>query len=150
MAALPSYRKMAALGFRNARVKMFILTDPPEKDLYNIVKVNGAFADTYFDFADRLTSNALIMLDQIVKYMNKYPTLRLEIAVHSDNTGTPESSNALSEKRAHIFVDYLINRGVNARRLVAKGYGGSKPIASNSNDKDRKLNRRIDFTIIGK
>jgi outer membrane protein OmpA-like peptidoglycan-associated protein len=150
MSALPAYRRMYLLGFKDVKVKMFILTDPSEKELYNLIRINGAFADSYFDFADRLTSNALIMLDQIVKYLNKYPAVRLEIAVHGDNSGTPDSNMALSQKRAQLLVDYLINRGMNARRLVAKGYGGSKPIASNMLEKDRKLNRRIDFTIIGR
>jgi outer membrane protein OmpA-like peptidoglycan-associated protein len=150
MAAFPAYRKMASLGFKDVQVRMFVLTDPPERELYNLVRINGAFADSYFDFADRLTSNAFIMLDQIVKYMNKNPLLRLEIAVHTDNSGNADSNDALSQKRAQLLVDYLVNRGVNSRRLVAKGYGGSKPIASNQLEKDRKLNRRIDFTIIGK
>jgi outer membrane protein OmpA-like peptidoglycan-associated protein len=76
--------------------------------------------------------------------------VRLEIAVHGDNTGTAEGSTTLSQKRSQLLVDYIVNRGINSRRLVAKGYGGSKPIASNMYEKDRKLNRRIDFTIIGK
>lgn len=150
MSALIPYRKMSSLGFKDVRVRMFMLTDPSERELYNLIRINGAFADTYFDFAERLTSNALIMLDQIVKYMNKYPSVRLEIAVHSDSSGTPESSLALSQKRSQLLVDYLVNRGVNIKRLVAKGYGGSKPIASNMLEKDRKLNRRIDFTIISR
>jgi outer membrane protein OmpA-like peptidoglycan-associated protein len=150
MSAFSPYRRMSALGFKDVKVKMFVLTDPSEKELYNLIRINGAFADSYFDFADRLTSNALIMLDQIVKYMNKYPSVRLEIAVHSDNSGSSDSNLALSQKRAQLLVDYLVNRGINTKRLIAKGYGGSKPIASNMLEKDRKLNRRIDFTIIGK
>ena len=82
--------------------------------------------------------------------MNKYPSVRLEIAVHSDNSGLLNTNTALSQKRAQLLVDYLVNRGISSRRLVAKGYGGSKPIAPNMLEKDRKLNRRIDFTIIGK
>jgi outer membrane protein OmpA-like peptidoglycan-associated protein len=150
MSALPGYRRMGSLGFKDSKVKMFLLTDPSERELYNLIRINGAFADSYFDFADRLTSNALIMLDQMVKYMNKFPSVRIELAVHSDNMGSPESNKALSQKRSQILVDYLINRGINSKRLVAKGYGGSKPIASNILEKDRKLNRRIDFTIINK
>ena len=150
MSAYPTYRKMYSLGFKDVRVKMFVLTDASEKELYNLIRINGAFVDSYFDFANRLTSNALIMLDQIVKYMNKYPTVRLELAVHSDASGSPDSNKALSQKRSQLLVDYLINRGISAKRLVAKGYGGSKPIAGNSTEKDRSLNRRIDFTIINK
>jgi outer membrane protein OmpA-like peptidoglycan-associated protein len=88
------------------------------------------------------------MLDQIVKLMNKYPSVRLEVAVHSDNTGSAENSLTLSQLRSRLLVSYLINRGINAKRLLATGFGGSKPIAPNFLEKDRKLNRRIDFVII--
>ncbi len=150
MSTYPGYRKMISLGFPNARIKMFVLTEPSERELHNLIRINGAYADTYFDSSDRLTSNAFIMLDQIVKLMNKYPALRLEVAVHSDNLGPAPVSLALSQKRAKLLVDYLITRGISARRLVATGFGGSKPIASNILEKDRKLNRRIDFIIISK
>jgi outer membrane protein OmpA-like peptidoglycan-associated protein len=68
--------------------------------------------------------------------------------VHSDNVGSPEASLALSQSRAQLLVSYLVSRGINSRRLEATGFGGSKPITSNILEKDRKLNRRIDFIII--
>ncbi len=148
MATYPAFTKMVSLGFTDARIRMDVLTEPEEKELHNLIRINGAFADTYFDYADRLTSNAFIMLDQIVKLMNKYPSLRLEVAVHTDNSGPAAANQAESQKRAQLLVDYITNRGINARRLVATGFGGSKPIASNMYEKDRKLNRRIDFIII--
>ncbi len=150
MATYTTYIKMAGLGFVNDKVKMVVLTEPAEKELNNLIRINGAFADTYFDFSDKLTSNAFIMLDQIVKFMNKYPALRLEVGVHSDNMGSEDANLQLSQKRAQLLADYLTTRGVNARRVVARGYGGAKPIASNMLEKERKLNRRIDFTIVSK
>ena len=150
MATYPTYRTMVALGFKDVKIKMFTLSDPSEKELHNLIRINGAFADSYFDSSDRLTSNAFIMLDQIVKLMNKYPSLRLEVAVHSDNSGSAETNLALSQKRSQLLINYLINRGISARRLIATGFGGSKPIASNFLEKDRKLNRRIDFIIVAK
>ena len=148
MATYPAYREMLALGFKDVRIKLFVLKDPAERELRNLIKIYGAFAESYFDSSDRLTSNAYIMLDQIVKLMNKYPSVRLEVAVHSDNTGAAETSQVLSQKRSQLLVNYLINRGINVKRLTATGFGGSKPIATNFLEKDRKLNRRIDFIII--
>jgi outer membrane protein OmpA-like peptidoglycan-associated protein len=148
MATYPSFKKMISLGFRDAKIKMFRLARPYEKELHNFLRVNGTLSDIYFDSSDRLTSNAFIMLDQITRLMNKYPLLKLEVAVHTDNTASPESNLALSQKRSQLLVDYLINRGVKAKRLVSKGYGSSKPIASNLVEKGRKLNRRIDFSVI--
>jgi outer membrane protein OmpA-like peptidoglycan-associated protein len=148
MATYPAYNELYGLGFKNVKSKIFVITDPSEKELHNLIKINGAFADSYFDDSDRLTSNAYIMLDQIVKLMNKYPAVRLEVAVHSDNSGSAEASLALSQLRARLLVDYLVNRGINARRLIGTGFGGSKPITTSLLEKDRKLNRRIDFILL--
>ena len=88
------------------------------------------------------------MLDQLVKLMKKYTSLRLELAVHTDNAGSAEYNLLLSQRHSRDLVKYLIMRGINIKRLVATGYGGSKPIAPNFLEKDRKLNRRIDFIIL--
>jgi outer membrane protein OmpA-like peptidoglycan-associated protein len=90
------------------------------------------------------------MLDQIVKFMNKYPKIRLEVAVHSDNASNADISQSMSQKRAQLMVDYLTSRGINTRRLVPVGYGSAKPVASNTFEKGRKQNRRVDFTIISR
>jgi outer membrane protein OmpA-like peptidoglycan-associated protein len=148
MSTYPAYNELYELGLKNVRIKTFVLKDPSEKELHNLIKINGAFADSYFDSSDKLTSNAYIMLDQIIKLMNKYPYVRLEVAVHSDNTGSPETSLALSQLRSRLLVAYMINRGISSKRLVATGFGASKPIAPNFLEKERKLNRRIDFIIL--
>jgi flagellar motor protein MotB len=148
MATFPAYNELFSLGFKDVRIIIFVLKDAAEKELHNLIKINGAFADSYFDRSDRLTSNAYIMLDQIIKLMNKYLSLKLEVAVHTDSSGTPGSSLALSQLHSQLLVGYLINRGINAKRLIPTGFGGSKPIAPNFLEKDRKLNRRIDFIII--
>jgi outer membrane protein OmpA-like peptidoglycan-associated protein len=88
------------------------------------------------------------MLDQIVNLMFKYPSMRLAIAVHSDNSSPAQASLTFSQVRAQTLVSYLINRGISSRRLVATGFGSTKPIASNNQERDRKLNRRIDFIIL--
>jgi outer membrane protein OmpA-like peptidoglycan-associated protein len=146
MAAFPAYNELRALGIENVKIKTYVPKSPAERDLQHLIKINGAFADSYFDSSDRLTSNAFIMLDQIVKLMNKYPAIKLEVAVHSDNTGSHDLT--LSQSRANLLISYLINRGISSRRLVGTGFGGSKPIAPNITETDRKLNRRIDFILL--
>jgi outer membrane protein OmpA-like peptidoglycan-associated protein len=88
------------------------------------------------------------MLDQVFKLMKKYPPLKLELAVHTDNRGPADKNLALSQRHSQYMVNYLIKRGINTRRMISMGFGGSKPIAPNFLEKDRKLNRRIDFRII--
>jgi outer membrane protein OmpA-like peptidoglycan-associated protein len=148
MATYPAYRDILSLGFKDARIKMYVLKDPAEEELHNLIKINGAFADSYFDTSGKLTSNAYIMLDQIVKLMKKYTSMKLEVAVHTDNAGSAEYNLVLSQRHSQDLVKYLIMRGINIKRLVATGFGGSKPIAPNFLEKDRKLNRRIDFIIL--
>ncbi len=148
MAAYPAYTEMLALGFRSANVRLCVLTDPAEREL-NILKRNyGVMTDTYFDARNRLVTNAYLMLDQVVMLMNKYPSLKLEIGVHTDNQGVPNTLERLSQTRAQVIVNYLINRGIAASRLTPRGYGSSRPVASNATWLERRLNRRVEFSVI--
>jgi outer membrane protein OmpA-like peptidoglycan-associated protein len=88
------------------------------------------------------------MLDQVVKILNKYPGKKLDITVHTDNTGLPDIKLSLSQNYAQTIVTYLINRGIDSKRLVAKGLGGTRPIASNYLEKERVMNRRVEISII--
>jgi outer membrane protein OmpA-like peptidoglycan-associated protein len=150
MAAYPAYSEMVNLGYKDAVVRIFVLKEPVEKELYLIKKNYILLADTFFDGSNRLTTNAYIMLDQVVTLLNKYPVIRLEIGVHTDNQGVPSNNLSLSNFQAQVIVDYLINRGISSIRLTAKGYGSTRPVASNILEKDRKLNRRVDFIILNK
>jgi outer membrane protein OmpA-like peptidoglycan-associated protein len=148
MATYPAYNEISNLGFGNSRIRAFLLEDQASKDLNNLKKVLGVSADVYFKKNDfNLTSAGTQFLDQILGFMSKYPTVKLEIENHTDNTGSATSNQLLSQKRAEAMTNYLVINGVNPLRLTAKGYGGSKPVASNYLESDRKLNRRIDFTV---
>jgi outer membrane protein OmpA-like peptidoglycan-associated protein len=149
MAAYPAFSEMVSGGYKGTAIRLYVLKDPAEKEL-NILKKNyGIMTDTYFDSRNRLVTNAYLMLDQVVMLMNKYRDIKLEIAVHTDNQGgTAWTLQRLSETRAQVIVDYLVNRGINASRLTAKGYGDTRPVSPNDSWLDRRLNRRVDFTII--
>lgn len=148
MAAYPAYSEMLALGFRSATVRLYVLTDPAERELNALKRNYGVMTDTYFDVRNRLVTNAYLMLDQVVMLMNKYPSLKLEIGVHTDNQGVPSALQTLSQTRAQVIVNYLINRGVAASRLTPRGYGSTRPVATNAGWLDRRLNRRVEFTVI--
>lgn len=150
MATYPIYSEMIASGFKDAMVRLCLLQDPAEKELYNIRKNYSLLTDANIDFNNRLTTNAYIMLDQVVNMMNKNPAINLEIGVHTDNQGNPPYNLSLSQFRAQIFVNYLTSRGISGKRLIAKGYGSSRPVASNLYPTERRLNRRIDFVIVNK
>jgi outer membrane protein OmpA-like peptidoglycan-associated protein len=81
----------------------------------------------------------------VYEQLAKYPDRRFEISGHTDNTGSDRINIKLSHDRANSVREYLINRGVEGRRLVAKGYGSSRPKADNKTAAGRAINRRIEF-----
>jgi OOP family OmpA-OmpF porin len=139
---------MIACGYGDAIIRIFVLKEPAEKELLIIRKNYNLLTDTYFDASNRLTTSAYIMLDQVANLMNRYPGFSLGIGVHTDNQGTSTNNQLLSQFRAQVLVNYLINRGIDSRRLTAKGYGETRPVASNTFSTDRRLNRRIDLSIV--
>lgn len=109
-----------------------------------------ALRNIFFDMGKavlRAESNA--ELDRLVKLMKDVPTLKIEISGHTDNTGSATINETLSQQRAEAVVAYLVSKGVVAARMTAKGYGSSRPIASNSSDEGKQQNRRTEFEIKG-
>lgn len=90
------------------------------------------------------------IIDEIVDQMMSRPRLRLEIQGHTDNIGTVEYNQALSERRAKAVYDALIERGVDPKRLRWRGFGMSQPVAPNDTEEGRALNRRTQFVILAK
>ena len=89
-----------------------------------------------------------IELDNLVEVLTSYPNLKLELAGHTDNIGSPAGNQALSQRRAESVYNYLIlNGGIAANRLRATGYGDAQPIASNDNEEGRRQNRRTEARI---
>lgn len=96
-----------------------------------------------------ITDEFARVLDGTAKLINEHPEIQLlEIQGHTDNTGTDAINNPLSQARADAVRNYLISRGVDPNRLVAKGFGSSKPIASNATEQGRYQNRRIDVVRV--
>ena len=82
-------------------------------------------------------------LDTLAQALARLPTLRLEVQGHTDNQGNPLINLRLSQQRAAAVCAYLANHGVAASRLRAVGYGGSRPVADNSQPRERAGNRRV-------
>lgn len=87
-------------------------------------------------------------LNKLLSFLNKNPAIRVEISGHTDNVGSEQYNQTLSEKRAKSVVDYLINAGIASNRLIAKGYAFSKPIDTNNTELGRANNRRTELTVI--
>lgn len=86
-------------------------------------------------------------LDVVVEFLEKNPTVFIELAGHTDNRGVARDNVELSQARVEKVKAYLVSKGIGEKRISGKGYGGSQPIASNEKEDTRKLNRRVEFTI---
>jgi outer membrane protein OmpA-like peptidoglycan-associated protein len=88
-------------------------------------------------------------LNRLFQTLSINPSFIIEIGAHTDNQGTNDANNKLSENRAKAVVSYLAELNIGRNRLSTKGYGAKLPIAKNDTEENRKLNRRITFKIIG-
>lgn len=112
----------------------------------NIVLTNIFFDSDKFD----LKNESKDILDRVIKLMRDFPAWKVEISGHTDNIGSVEYNQRLSESRAKSVVDYLITEGISKDRLTYVGYGESRPFTSNETNDGKQKNRRIEFKITGK
>lgn len=89
-------------------------------------------------------------LDTLKRILDENPTLKIELAGHTDDIGNDEYNQKLSEGRAKAAMDYLVKKGIAADRLSYKGYGESMPYVPNDSDFNRQLNRRTEAKIISR
>lgn len=97
---------------------------------------------------DVIKKSSYPTLDKIVEVMKTNPTYMLSIGGHTDDVGSEEYNQVLSEKRASSVRRYLIEHGVEESRIASKGYGKTMPIADNTTVEGRALNRRVEFEVI--
>ena len=87
-------------------------------------------------------------LDKVVKIMAENTNMIIQISGHTDNVGQAKDNLLLSNNRAKAVTNYLLQKGIAAKRLIAKGFGSTKPIEKNSTDIGKAKNRRTELTII--
>jgi len=87
-------------------------------------------------------------LDNVAETLRAYYETRIEIAGHTDSTGSAQTNQILSENRARSVKSYLSNRGVASARMTTVGFGPSQPVASNATAEGRAKNRRVEITLI--
>lgn len=86
-------------------------------------------------------------LDLVVNFLKENSKVRIELMGHTDGRGVHADNVRLSQQRVNKVKEYLVSKGIEARRISGKGFGGSKPIASNDTEESRRMNRRVEFVI---
>jgi outer membrane protein OmpA-like peptidoglycan-associated protein len=113
-------------------------------EIGQVVRLNNIFFESG---KATLKPESFEELDRVVKLLTDNPTMEIDLAGHTDNVGTDEANQQLSDDRSKAVYDYLTSKGILASRLSTKGYGETKPIDTNDTEDGRSKNRRVEFTI---
>ena len=122
----------------------------PPKDTTKY-KVGSTFVlkNIFFEFdKSNILQQSYKELQQLIELLTENPNMKIEIGGHTDDKGTIEYNQRLSENRANAVVKYLINKGISEKRLKYKGYGELHPIDTNETEAGRFNNRRVEFKIL--
>jgi outer membrane protein OmpA-like peptidoglycan-associated protein len=92
------------------------------------------------------------VLGKVGAFLAAHNEIKVEVGGHTDSQGTDENNQTLSEKRAAAVMEYLLAKspGIQRDQLTSKGYGESKPVASNDTAEGRSQNRRVEFKLLKK
>lgn len=114
-----------------------------------IMQKTAAIAKSiYFDLnSSKLQRRSYGPLDELVQILKDNPSYKLAIESHTDNSGTNEYNQKLSDNRSASVMKYLVSKGIDASRLTGTGYGEEKPIATNDTKEGKSLNRRSELKL---
>jgi len=119
----------------------------PPIEVGSVVRLNNIF----FEFAKAiLLPESYPELDRTAEFLKNNPSIEIEIGGHTDDIGSDVTNQKLSEKRARAVADYIISKGIDSKRLTVVGYGESRPIAFNTDEEGRAMNRRVEFKVMKK
>jgi outer membrane protein OmpA-like peptidoglycan-associated protein len=113
-----------------------------------IEKVNLAAKNIFFATGSaKLLAKSYPSLNNVVKILTENPTFKVDIAGHTDITGTHEKNMVLSDNRAASVKAYLVSKGIDESRITSQGFGPDKPIADNKTAAGRAKNRRVEMKL---
>ncbi len=134
------------------KIPPIILPPPNDSPLANYIPKEGGIVNLsriYFEH-DRtdFMPQALIQLKQLLEFLNRYPEMKVEIRGHTDNVGSVDYNQNLSERRSAAVVKWLVVKGIDRQRLVSSGFGNRDPLANNDTSMGRSKNRRVEVKVV--
>jgi len=148
------------LGFNDSTLNENVLTIPPTTgnayyknpfivNIQHMPAKSFILEDCNFETGKAdLKEDSYKVIDELVAYLNRKDDEKIELGGHTDNVGNAKKNLILSEARANTVRAYLLMKGIDPSRVTAKGYGLTKPIATNKTAAGRAQNRRTEVTIL--
>ncbi len=122
----------------------------PKKPEIDVKAPEFAFKVNYDYDKSALRKEAVTSCESLLKYLTENPTVRVEVSGHTCDIGSKDYNQTLSVQRAKAVANYMIERGVDANRIVVQGYNFEKNAVENKTEKERALNRRTEYQVIKK
>ena len=111
--------------------------------------VKVVLRNVFFDFnKTTILPESDQALEDLYNFLAENPNIKIRISGHTDNIGSAESNQKLSENRAKSIMNYIVNKGIAANRITFEGKGEVEPCATNDTEEGRATNRRVEFTIL--
>ncbi len=132
--------------------KLIALKRKQAKDSVVLALTQSKFV-VYFDYKEKSFLDDP-QIQELVSYLSQHSELAVEVGAYTDNIGGDKYNKQLSEARARSIVSYLFSQGINKKRIIAKGYGQSNPVAPNTNEdgtdnpEGRSKNRRAELKLV--
>lgn len=157
----PIFQELQAMEYELSEVKAVMVEKIKDVDnahdmamleKMNVDELNNTvlrMSTVYFSTGDyTIDPEFTSALDELLKVINGFDKIDLEISAHTDDVGPNSFNQILSEKRAEAIVDYLAGKGLDSDRMKSIGYGEDKPIDSNKSEEGRQANRRVEFKLV--
>lgn len=134
----------AAKAFEEVKTDMSVISIEELKNSGKAIKIENIFFDSgKWD----LKEESHEALNLLYRFMHANPEVMVEINAHTDNLGSDQFNQQLSEKRATSVVEYLVQKGLDGGKLISQGFGEAQPVADNNTEEGRAQNRRVEFRL---
>ncbi|MCK8494444.1 OmpA family protein [Spirosoma sp. RP8] len=124
-----------------------VIYTPPPLIAAPTGKVTQLNAIQFVQSKSELLPEAQPFMEQLLTFLRDKPTVEIELSGHTDNQGDFDKNLQLSKERVEVVKDFLVKNGIAANRITTRGYGPTRPIASNNSEATRKLNRRVEMIV---